>query len=72
MLFDGICTIGLLNESSITLTIMQQSLSMNEKEKLMVFFFKSKLAWPNKLLPTSHPTPSLVWFLSMVVKYSQI
>ena len=65
-----VCTIGLLNES---LTIMQQSLSMNEKEKLMVFFFKSKLAWPNKiLLPTSHPTPSLVWFLSMVVKYSQI
>lgn len=40
MPFDGICTIGLLNESSITLTIMQQSLSMNEKEKLMVFFFK--------------------------------
>ena len=36
MPFDGICTIGLLNES---LTIMQQSLSMNEKEKLMVFFF---------------------------------
>ena len=69
MPFDGICTIGLLNES---LTIMQQSLSMNEKETLMVFFFKSKLAWPNKILPTSHPTPSLVWFLSMVVKYSQI
>ena len=69
MPFDGICAIGLLNES---LTIMQQSLSMNEKEKLMVFFLKSKLAWPNKILPTSHPTPSLVWFLSMVVKYSQI
>ena len=33
------------------------SLSMNEKEKLMVFF--KSLSW-HGILPTSHPTPSLV------------